>query len=84
MSLNFIHNFFKGLWGKLVVCLACIGTYLKKVELAMTSRFFFLYFFHLNKSPLVASTIMAPPLNATQHILIETLLKEGFETKQIA
>jgi hypothetical protein len=27
---------------------------------------------------------MAPPLNAAQHILIETLLKEGFETKLIA
>jgi hypothetical protein len=27
---------------------------------------------------------MAPPLNAAQHILIEALLKEGFETKLIA
>jgi hypothetical protein len=28
--------------------------------------------------------IMAPQLDAAQHILIETLLKEGFETKLIA
>jgi hypothetical protein len=27
---------------------------------------------------------MAPQLNAAQHILIKTLLKEGFETKLIA
>jgi hypothetical protein len=30
------------------------------------------------------SAIMAPQLNAAQHILIETLLKEGFETQLIA
>jgi len=28
--------------------------------------------------------IMAPQLDAAQHILIKTLLKEGFETKLIA
>jgi transposase len=35
-------------------------------------------------SAFVSSTIIAPPLNAAQHILIETLLQEGFETKLIA
>jgi hypothetical protein len=30
------------------------------------------------------SAIMAPQLDAAQHILIKTLLKEGFETKLIA
>ena len=32
----------------------------------------------------MSATIMAPQLDAAQHILIKTLLKEGFETKLIA
>jgi hypothetical protein len=51
VSLNFIHNFFKGLRGKPVACAACTGRYLKKPRLAMTSHFtpflldiFMLYF----------------------------------------
>ena len=32
----------------------------------------------------VSSTTIAPQLDAAQHVLIETLLKEGFETKLIA
>ena len=35
-------------------------------------------------SAFVSATIMAPQLDAAQHILIKTLLKEGFETKPIA
>jgi hypothetical protein len=30
------------------------------------------------------SAIMAPQLNAAQHLLIETLLSEGFDTKLLA
>ena len=32
----------------------------------------------------VSSTIIAPPLDAATHILIETLLIQGFENKLIA
>jgi hypothetical protein len=69
-----------------VACVACTGRYLKKAELAMTPHFFFLPLFStLPESALfVSSTIMAPPLNAAQHILIKTLLKEGFGTELIA
>ena len=79
MSLIFIHNFFKGLRGKPVACVACTGKYLEKTELAMTSHFLLpSTFFHPARvSAFVSSTIMAPPLNAAQHILIETLLKKG-------
>jgi hypothetical protein len=45
---------------------------------------FFLFFQHAGVSAFVSATIMAPQLDAAQHILIETLLKEGFKTKLIA
>lgn len=84
MSLNFIHNFFKGLRGKPVACAACTGRYLKKPRLAMTSHFFLPLFPTCQSQRSVSSTIMAPPLDDAQHILIETLLKQGFENKLIA
>jgi hypothetical protein len=40
--------------------------------------------FHPSRSSAFVSAIMAPQLNAVQHILINTLLKEGFDTKLIA
>jgi transposase len=40
--------------------------------------------FHPSEGTAFVSAIMAPQLNAAQHILINTLLKEGFETKLIA
>jgi transposase len=47
--------------------------------------FFFLPLFPTRQSQRsVSSIIMAPPLDDAQHILIETLLKQGFENKLIA
>jgi hypothetical protein len=42
------------------------------------------YFSDPARASAFVSAIMAPQLNAAQHILIKTLLKEGFETKPIA
>ena len=85
---NFIDNFFKGLRGKPVwlVWLVHRGTNLKKKGRNWrTSHFFFLlqYFFPPARVS-VSSTIMAPPLDAATHMLIGTLLKQGFENKLIA
>jgi hypothetical protein len=59
-----------------------LGRYLKNAELAVTYSSFL--FSNLPESAaFVLATIIALQLDAAQHILIETLLKEGFETKLI-
>ena len=50
----------------------------------LTSHSPFLFSNLLESAAFVSSTTMAPQLDAAQHILIETLLKEEFETKLIA
>jgi hypothetical protein len=45
---------------------------------------FFLFSNPPESAAFVSSTTMAPQLDVAQHIIIETLLKEGFETKLIA
>jgi hypothetical protein len=59
------------------------GRYLTKAELAVTSSFF-LFSNPPESAAFVSATTMAPQLDAAQHILIETLLNKGFETKLIA
>jgi hypothetical protein len=43
-----------------------------------------LFFLPLCQPAFVSATTMAPQLDAAQHILIESLLNKGFETKLIA
>jgi hypothetical protein len=50
----------------------------------LTSYSSFLFSNPPESAAFVSSTTMAPQLDAAQHILIETLLKEGFKTKLIA
>jgi hypothetical protein len=45
---------------------------------------FFLFFQPRQSQCFLSAKIMAPQLDAAQHILIKALLKEGFETKLIA
>ena len=77
MSLIFIHNFFKGLRGKPVACVACTWRYLEKAELGDDLPFLLpSTFFHPARvSAFVSSTIMAPPLNAAQHIFDRNFAK---------
>jgi hypothetical protein len=81
-----IDNFFKGLRGKPVACVACTQRYCtnlkKKVEIGGPSISSSFYFFPPARVS-VSSIIMAPPLDAVTHILIETLLKQRFENKLI-
>jgi hypothetical protein len=54
-------------------------------KLAMTSHFFFLPLFPTRQSQRsVSSTIMAPPLDDTQHFLIESDQQAGQELRSIA
>jgi hypothetical protein len=58
------------------------GRYLKKADLAVIHGSFF--FNPPESAVFVSATTMAPQLDAAKHLLIETLLKQGFENKLIA
>ncbi len=59
------------------------GRYLKNADLAVIFSSFL--FSNLPASAVfVLATTMAPQLDTAKHILIETLLKQGFENKLIA
>jgi transposase len=82
---NLIDNFVKGLRGQplWLVWLLHKGTNLRtRVEIGGPHISSPIYFPPARVS--VSSTIMAPPLDAATHILIETLLTQGFENKLIA
>jgi hypothetical protein len=53
------------------------GRYLKKADLAVIHS-------PPESAVFVSATTMAPQLDAAKHLLIETLLKQGFENKLIA
>jgi hypothetical protein len=69
-----------------MACVACYREVLYRGGIGADLPFFLPSSFSnpTKVSAFVSATIMAPQLDATQHILIETLLKEGFETKLIA
>jgi hypothetical protein len=91
---RFLVNYFSGVYFQTLVAVhSCPVSKLPlllsaEAELAVYPNILphqsFLPSFSTARVSAFVSAIIAPQLNAAQHILIKTLLKEGFETKLIA